>query len=122
MIPKSVWNKAVFIDGDIGLERCAEDVLNSFRCDFPFKMALDTSTVKERRKSLRFFKQLISNTALLNFSKYMAFYDETIASSLALRLQIAIATQKAEDNSKITEAFQNAGVNADTNALIAKYL
>jgi len=121
-LPASVWNRAVYIDGDLGLEGVCSKKLNSFCFDVDFVKDLDVKSLKECRKSIKCFKEVLGNIALLNYAKYMTVFNETIKSSLILRLQIAVASKSTGNSEAIAEAFSNAGVSSEENELIEKYL
>lgn len=122
MIPVSVWNKAFFVDGDVGIIHIQTQKLNSFVSNFSFEKECDVDQIKSHRMAVKSFRGIISNTAMLLYSVFMATYDETIKTSLHLRLQFVLAAGGKTASDEIVEAFTASGITADDNRLIARYL
>lgn len=122
MIPVSVWNKAFFVDGDVGLVHIQTQKLNSFESNFSFEKECVVDQIKSHRKAMKPFRGTISNTAILLYSVFMATYDETIKTSLHLRLQFVLAAGGKNASEEIAEAFNASGITADENSQIARYL
>lgn len=122
MLPASVWNRALYIDGDIGLKGFITKKLNSFCCDFEFMNDFDMDSMKEKRKTMKPFREIISNTALLNYAKFMAAYDVSVQTSLLLRLQLAVAAKSSGLSDSLAKAFADSGVDAESTKRIKKYL
>ena len=68
------------------------------------------------------FKDYVCNTAQLNYAMFMATYDEHIASSLLLQLQLIMAGLNNNSLDELVASFASAGVTEEIQKLIIKYL
>ena len=122
MIPAAVWNHAFFIDGDLHLTSVMTEPLTSFSSEVAFVPTYDSATIKAKRKELKPFKDYVCNTAQLNYAMFMATYDEHIASSLLLQLQLIMAGLNNNSLDELVASFASAGVTEENQKLIIKYL
>ena len=122
MIPAAVWNHAFFIDGDLHLTSVMTEPLTSFSSEVAFIPTYDSATIKAKRKELKPFKDYVCNTAQLNYAMFMATYDEHIASSLLLQLQLIMAGLNNNSLDELVASFASAGVTEEIQKLIIKYL
>lgn len=121
MIPTSVWNQAFFIDGDLQLISTLSTPLNSFITDVKFTPLYDKTAIRLMRKELKPFKNFISNTARLNYSIFMATYNEHINSNQLLKLQLIMACQNNSSLDELVSAFADVGVNEEIHTIISRY-
>lgn len=122
MIPSSVWNQAMFIDGDIGVDTFPTSELHAFTTKVIFKAEVDDKILRDKRKLLKQFSGIISNTALLNYSKFLAMMNETIESSIMLRLQISAYAKTTGKTDAFIEAFTAMGIDVKENKELSKYM
>ena len=122
MIPSSVWSRAMFIDGDIGVEGFPTSDLHVFTSKVIFETELDTENLRNKRKLLKPFASIISNTALLNYSKFLAVTNRTIESSMMLWLQIAVYAKTTGKAEELTEVFSAMGIDTKENRDLSKYM
>ena len=74
-IPSYVWDWALFIDGDVGLEPCNGTRICSYVSDVDFKLNSDNEEVKDKFKKLSSFSSFLSNTARIHYAQLAANYD-----------------------------------------------
>lgn len=122
MIPSSVWNNAMFIDGDIGVDGFPASALHVYISKVIFEKELDIDNLRNKRKLLKSFAGIISNTALLNYSKFLAMTNRTIETSMMLRLQIAVYAKTTGKVEEFTEVFSAMGIDTKENRDLSKYM
>lgn len=122
MISGSVWNHAMFIDGDIGVVGFPTSDLHMFTSKVVFETELDTENLRNKRKLLKAFVGILSNTALLNYSKFLTMTNRTIESSMMLRLQIAVYAKSMGKSEELTEVFSAMGIDTKGNRDLSKYI
>ena len=89
-LPPSVWNHALYIDGDAGLEKCPESTINCYTCSVDFNIDYEAEQYKKNYKSLQLFESILSNTAMINYAKYLSAIDSTITECELIKQQIKI--------------------------------
>lgn len=122
MVPSFVWNSAMFVDGDIGVDGFPANELHGFTSKVIFKTEVDADNLRNKRKLLKRFVGIISNTALLNYSKFLAMTDRTIESSMMLRVQIAVYAKTTGKVDKFAELFSAIGIDVKENRDLSKYM
>lgn len=97
MIMPGVWNHAILIDGDSGYEKKNVDLLHSFTIldslDFN-ERTIDTKSkeYKDAKKTIKLFTEILSNTQIGMYSRYLSMYNTSLNdSSLILTQLIAVA-------------------------------
>ncbi len=120
-LPPSLWGRAMFIDGDIGLVRLPQGDLNAFEAECDFQQELRPDKLKEKRKQLKPFAQIISNRALLIYSCFMVATDSTIQSDACILTQILLAAKTIGKLENLLELFEENGIDIDKVGL-SKYL
>ena len=111
----------MFIDGDIGLVRLPQGDLNAFEAECDFQQELRPDKLKEKRKQLKPFAQIISNRALLIYSCFMVATDSTIQSDACILTQILLAAKTIGKLENLLELFEENGIDIDKVGL-SKYL
>lgn len=108
-LPLSVWGRVMFIDGDIGLIHLPQSNLKAFKTKFDLWQEFSPDKLKEKRKQLKPFAQVISNRALLNYACFMASVNSSIQSDTCILTQILLnakANGKLENLLKLFEEIE----------------
>lgn len=122
MISSSVWNRAMFIDGDVGIVNFAADTLNAFTTSVDFVIEYDKDIFYQKRRLLKLFSGMIDNTAILNYAKYMAITNENLQSDGMILTQIVLNAKSAGKKEELLETLSSIEINPKVNERISKYL
>ena len=120
-LPLSVWGRAMFIDGDIGLTHFPQGDIRAFETKINFRQKLSPDKLKEKQKHLKQFAQIISNRALLNYARFMVTVSSSIQSDTCILTQILLSAKangKLEDLLKLFDELEISVEKAE----ISKYL
>lgn len=108
-LPLSIWERAMFVDGDIGLIHLPQDSIEVFETEFNFQKKFSSDRLKEKQKQLKSFAKIISNHALLNYACFMAASNSSIQSDTCILTQILLNAKvngKLEDLLKLFEELE----------------
>ncbi len=126
MVSSYVWNRTIFIDGDIGVVDFDTNILKSFHTAFDFALKYDEKCDKEefrkKRKLLKRFYGIIDNTALLNFTKYLVATDGMIEPNEMLLVQIVLSAKANGKKEELLEIFSSIGFDIKLDKYMTKYL
>jgi hypothetical protein len=126
MISGYVWNRTIFIDGDIGIKGFESDTLNAFHPDVDFSSEYDAKynreDYKKKHRLLKHFCGIIDNTALLNYAKYLAATDRTIEPDEMLLLQILLSAKASGKQEELLDIFTSFGFDIKSDKYLKKYL
>ena len=117
----AIWNRAMFIDGDIGLTHLPQDGLRAFETKFDFYQELKPDKLKETRKQLKPFTGIISNRALLNYACFMASTNSSIQSDTCILTQVLLSAKASGNVEILLEQFTENGIDIEKNEF-SKYL
>lgn len=117
----AIWNRAMFIDGDIGLTHLPQDGLRAFETKFDFYQELNPDKLKEKRKQLKPFAEIISNRSLLNYACFMASTNSSIQSDACILTQVMLSAKATGNMETLLEQFTESGIDIEKNEL-SKYL
>lgn len=117
----AIWGRAMFVDGDIGLTHLPQDRLRAFETKFDFYQELKPDKLKEKRKQLKPFAEIISNRALLNYACFMASTNSAIQSDTCILTQILLSAKASGNLENLLERFKENGIDIEEKAF-SKYL
>lgn len=120
-LPPAIWSRTMFIDGDIGLVHLPQDNLRAFEAKFDFCQELSQDKLKEKRKQLKPFAQIIRNRALLNYACFMAFINSSIQSDPCILTQLLLNAKADGNLDNLLEQFEKNEIDIEKNEL-SKYL
>ncbi|MDL2257545.1 hypothetical protein LJC42_00100 [Eubacteriales bacterium OttesenSCG-928-K08] len=122
MIPSHVWDQTMFIDGDLGLEHFEIDriTMHTTTVEFGTRYAAKEASVK--RKQLKTLAGIISNTAMLNYAKYMAVTDSSLKDDTQTLTQIVLHALSSGKKDRLLEALSSMGIDTEENKKISRYL
>lgn len=122
MVSGYVWNRTMFIDGDIGIVDFEADTLNAFHSSVEFTLEYDGEDFRKKRRLLRRFYGIIDNAAILSYAKYLAVTDGTIEPEEMLLVQILLCAKSAGKKEKFLEILSSFDYDIKADKYIAKYL
>lgn len=126
MISGYVWSRVIFIDGDIGIVDFESDTLNAFHSLVDFSSEYDakysTEDYKKKRRLLKQINGTVENTALLNYTKYLAATDRTIEPDEMLLIQIILSAKASGKKEELLEALTSIGFDIKSDKYLTKYL
>lgn len=117
----AIWSRAMFIDGDIGLIHLPQDNLSAFETDFDFCQELSLGELKEKRKQLKPFTQIISNRALLNYACFLASTNNSLQADTCILTQLLLSAKAGGKLENLLEQFEEIGIDVKKSEL-SKYL
>lgn len=120
-VSPAIWGRAMFVDGDIGLIHLPQDRLRAFETKFDFYQELKLDKLKEKRKQLKPFAEIISNRALLNYACFMASTNSAIQSDMCILTQILLSAKASGNLENLLERFKENGIDIEEKAF-SKYL
>ena len=120
-LPLSIWDRAMFIDGDIGLIHFPQDDIQVFETKIDFQQRLSPDKLKEKQKQLKRFAQIISNRALLNYARFLAAVNSSIQSDTCILTQILLSTKANGKLEDLLKLFDELEIDVEK-AGISKYL
>ena len=113
-LPCALWNKTMFVDGDIGIDHLQSKELHAHCTDSIFGTDYSADIIHDKLKSINMFTGVISKTALLNIAKYLVFTDGSVEKDEMLQRQILRYGWSARQSDKIIEILNNMGIDAST--------
>lgn len=122
MVPGYVWNRVLFIDGDIGIVDFETDTLKAFRSSVEFAWIYDGEAFRKKRRMLKKFYGIIDNTAVLNYAGYLAVTGGTIEPDEMLLLQILLCAKGTDKKEKFMEILSSMDFDMKVDKYLAKYL
>lgn len=117
----SIWGRAMFIDGDIGLIHLPQGSLNAFKTELNLRQEFDLDKLKEKQKQLKPFSKIISNRARLNYACYMVAVNSSIQSDICILTQILLSASASGKLENLLELFEENGIDVEKSGL-SKYL
>lgn len=120
-LPPAIWNRAMFIDGDIGLTHLPQGRLRAFETKFDFRLELKPDKLKEKREQLKSFAGIISNRALMNYACFMASTNSSIQSDTCILTQILLSAKASGNVETLLEQLSENEIDVDKNEF-SKYL
>jgi len=122
MIPSYVWEQSMFIDGDTGLDHMGTDNITvhttTAKLDVRCKAELTTS----KRKQLKSLSGIISNTAMLNYAKYLAETDSMLKDDTQILTQITLHALSKGKKEQLLKELSSIGIGLEANKEILRYL
>lgn len=122
MVPGYVWNRVLFMDGDIGIADLERGALQAFRSSVEFTCTYDEEDFRKKRRLLKKFYGIIDNTAILYYAKYLAVTGGTIEPDELLLLQILLSAKAAGKGEKFLEILSSMEFDMESDQYLAKYL
>ena len=122
MVPDYVWNRVLFMDGDIGIADFERSTLQAFHSSVEFTCTYDEEDFSKKRRLLKKFYGIIDNTAILNYAKYLAVTGGTIEPDELLLLQILLCAKAAGKGEKFLEILSSMEFDMESDRYLAKYL
>lgn len=111
----------MFVDGDIGLIHLPQGNLRVFETELAFCQELSPDKLKEKRKQLKPFAQIISNRALLNYSCFMASTNSSIQSDICILTQLLLSAKASGNLENLLGQFKENGIDVEKGEL-SRYL
>lgn len=115
MISSGVWNHAIYIDGDSGFEKKAVDSLHSFTVldSFTFydrTIDMKSKSYKDARKATKLFTELLSNTQIGMYSRYLSIYNTSLNDSDLILTQLIATARSIGNTDRLKELFHENGI------------
>lgn len=115
MIMPGVWNHAIFIDGDRGFEKKAVDLLHTFTVLDSFDLHDRTIDMKSKeyknaKKALKLFTELLSNTQIAMYSRYLSIYNILLNDSDLMLTQLIATARSTGNQDRLKELFHENGI------------
>ena len=109
MIPKTVWNRTMFIDGDDGFTGFSTQLIQIHQSEPMVNQPITQDAFKSARKLLRPFEKIIDNQALAHYAAFMALNDCGIKDK-TIMWQILLHALNLGSKDQITEFLDSAGI------------
>lgn len=122
ILPTNIWNKAIFIDGDIGMEHFATNQFTVFKCSVNFNFICEKEKIKVAKNTLKLFAPVLSNIARLIYMHYLAQTSSDMKLDWILLIQVIICAKTSGKEDQIKDLIKSANVDPQTEKLITKYL
>lgn len=122
MLSPYIWERAMFIDGDIGLKLVAPSSLSSHSVDNGIFKGESIESIEELQKNLRPFSGIVSNLATFNYMKYMDLSGSTVTDDIQLLLQIVCYALSGSKIDKLRDILSSMGKNMEDYPELLKYL
>ena len=110
MITESIWNKAIFVDGDEGLIGLSDHQITAHSFNMDFIRTIDNVEFKNKRKTLLPYLPLISNTQLRLYSKYLTAYNVELNDSATILNQMITTCRSAGKEDELKVLFHDNGI------------
>lgn len=120
-LPPTIWSRTMFVDGDIGLIHLPQGNLRVFETELAFCQELSPDKLKEKRKQLKPFAQIISNRALLNYSCFMVSTNSSIQSDICILTQLLLSAKASGNLENLLGQFKENGIDVEKGEL-SRYL
>ena len=110
MIPKGVWDQAVFIDGDEGLQEIPQEKLHAFQLETDLVRDIDETEFKEMRKQLRHYSSVLSNKQIRTYAEYLAAYGIELNDSQTILSQMFTTARSSGKEEQMNSIFHEFGI------------
>lgn len=122
MVPGYVWNRVLFMDGDVGIADFERGTLRAFHSSMEFTCTYDEEDFRKKRRLLKKFYGMIDNTAILHYAKYLAVTGGTIEPDELLLQQILLCAKASGKGEKFLEILSSMAFDMESDQYLAKYL
>lgn len=115
MIMPGVWNRSIYIDGDRGFEKKTVDSLHTFTVLdsldlYDRTIDMKSKEYKDARKSMKLFTDILSNTQISMYSRYLAIYNASLDDSNLILTQLIATARSIGNPDRLKELFQENGI------------
>ena len=115
MILPGVWNRSIFIDGDRGFEKKSVDSLHTFTVLdslnlYDRTIDMKSKEYKDARKSMKLFTDILSNTQIGMYSRYLSLYNVSLDDSNLIRMQLIAKARSIGNTDCLKELFHENGI------------
>lgn len=110
MVPSGVWNHAIYIDGDAGLQGITGQPIHAFRMLMKFKRPFDGDKYKEKRRELLPFSSVLSNMQINLYAKYLSLYNADLNESPTVLNQMIVTVRSLGMEHKLNSLFHDSGI------------
>lgn len=110
MVPAGVWNHAIYIDGDAGLQGVASQPIHAFCMLMQFERPLDGDEYKEKRRELLPFSSVLSNMQIGLYAKYLSQYGAELNESPTVLNQMIVTVRSLGKENKLNSLFHDSGI------------
>lgn len=115
MIMPGVWNRAIFIDGDNGFEKKAVDSLHTFTVLDSLDLHDRTIDMKSKeykdvKKIMKLFTEMLSNTQISMYSRYLSVYNASLNDSNLILIQLIATARSIGNTDRLKELFHENGI------------
>lgn len=115
MIMPGVWNHAIFIDGDRGFEKKAVDSLHTFTVLDSLDLHDRTIDMKSKeyknaKKTIKLFTEILSNTQIAMYSRYLSIYNISLNDSDLMLTQLIATARSTGNPDRLKELFHENGI------------
>ncbi|WP_026893374.1 hypothetical protein [Lacrimispora aerotolerans] len=122
MIPSYVWGQTMFIDGDTGLDYMGTENISIHTTIVEFGIRCTSEETTSKRKQLKNLSSIISNTAMLNYAKFMAETDSTLKDNTQILTQITLHALSTGKKELLLRELSSIGIDLEANKEISRYL
>lgn len=115
MIMPGVWNRSIYIDGDRGFEKKTVDSLHTFTVLDSLDLHdrtidMKSKEYKDARKSMKLFTDILSNTQIGMYSRYLAIYNASLNDSNLILTQLIATARSIGNPERLKELIQENGI------------
>lgn len=115
MIMPSVWNRAIFIDGDSGFEKKVVGSLHTFTVldtlDFHDRnIDMKSKEYKDSKRIIKIFTDMLSNTQISLYSRYLSTYSISLDDSNLILIQLIATSRSLGKTDHLKELFHENGI------------
>ena len=115
MIMPGVWNRSIYIDGDRGFEKKTVDSLHTFTVLDSLDLHdrtidMKSKEYKDARKSMKLFTDILSNTQIGMYSRYLAIYNASLDDSNLILTQLIATARSTGNPERLKELLQENGI------------
>lgn len=115
MIMPGVWNRSIFIDGDSGFEKKDVGSLHTFTILDVLDLhdrAIDMTSkgYKDAKRIIKLFKDILSNTQIGLYSRYLLVYNISLNDSDLILMQLIATAHSSGDVDRLKELFHENGI------------
>ncbi|HPY83965.1 MAG TPA: hypothetical protein PLS20_02855 [Ruminococcus flavefaciens] len=115
MIMPGVWNRSIYIDGDRGFEKKTVDLLHTFTVLDSLDLHdrtidMKSKEYKDARKSMKLFTDILSNTQIGMYSRYLAIYNASLDDSNLILTQLIATARSTGNPERLKELLQENGI------------
>lgn len=115
IIMPGVWNRSIYIDGDRGFEKKTVDLLHTFTVLDSLDLHdrtidMKSKEYKDARKSMKLFTDILSNTQIGMYSRYLAIYNASLDDSNLILTQLIATARSIGNPERLKELLQENGI------------